>query len=67
MHYAVGLLPWHAGIISFAIQAKPRIQSGGSICSNVMTVIKEQNHFFLTFPFFHTNYEVYFLDYLSNS
>lgn len=46
MHYAMGLLPWQAGIIC-AFQAKERIQSGGSTCSNVMTVIKEQE----TFPF----------------
>lgn len=52
MHYAMGLLPRHADITCFAIQQKARIQSGGSTCSNVMTVIKEQKHFLFDISLF---------------
>lgn len=42
MHYAMGLMPQCAHIISHAIQAEARIEFGGCACYNVMTAATEQ-------------------------
>lgn len=42
MHYAMGLMPQSAHIISRAIQAEVGIEFGGCACYNVMTAVTEQ-------------------------